>query len=131
MMMMMLPMMMPLAIGDRSDDRFFHAPPPRSFMHSPEKERKERERERERESVSSSSSSSSSSTTIGRRRTLIIKRERNDKDFDEKCVHTTTRERTSLFRPVLLHYLNIIPYTSLLGVLYSLRYHIEHSLFSG
>ena len=101
MMMMMMPMM-PLAIGDRKDDRFFHAPPPRSFMHSPEKERKEREREREREreSVSSSSSSSSSSTTIGRRRTLIIKRERNDKDFDEKCVHTT-RERTSLFRPVL------------------------------
>ena len=98
MMMMMMPMM-PLAIGDRKDDRFFHAPPPRSFMHSPEKERKERERERERESVSSSSSSSSSSTTIGRRRTLIIKRERNDKDFDEKCVHTT--RETSLFRPVL------------------------------
>ena len=48
MMMMMMPMM-PLAIGDRKDDRFFHAPPPRSFMHSPEKERKERERERERE----------------------------------------------------------------------------------
>jgi len=47
-MMMMMPMM-PLAIGDRKDDRFFHAPPPRSFMHSPEKERKERERERERE----------------------------------------------------------------------------------
>ena len=47
MMMMMMPMM-PLAIGDRKDDRFFHAPPPRSFMHSPEKERKERERERER-----------------------------------------------------------------------------------
>ena len=102
--MMMMPMM-PLAIGDRKDDRFFHAPPPRSFMHSPEKERKERERERE--SVSSSSSSSSSSTTIGRRRTLIIKRERNDKDFDEKCVHTT--RETSLFRPVLTNYLNVIP----------------------
>ena len=91
MMMMMMPMM-PLAIGDRKDDRFFHAPPPRSFMHSPEKERKERERERE-----SVSSSSSTTTTIGRRRTLI-KRERND-DFDEKCVHTT--RETSLFRPVL------------------------------
>ena len=105
MMMMMMPMM-PLAIGDRKDDRFFHAPPPRSFMQSPEKERKERERERERAFLLLLLLLLLLRRRLEEEEHLLLSAKEMTKTLMKNVY--TQRERR-LFLDQFLHYLNVIP----------------------